>query len=344
MSVLLTWSLVALLHEQSPVYAGRTPFEAARLRARFFVALAETGVPRDALPVIVAELEQGHAPISLAAAARAAATAGPSASAAAPHLVRLLQADFHDEQVTLDSSGLTNVRIEAVRALGAIGPDAGEDVLPALRALAEDRSFAANRLGPALHGAIEAAIAQIAPAPSCHTAAPPVILALGAPWRDPAQREAPVLPALEVKDLADRPLALTFFYTRCDNDRKCETNLARLAQLQAAAETAGLASRVRLVAVTYDPGYDTPLQLARFANARNLRPGDGFRLVRPSPSALANLAHALDLGVNYADGRPNIHGVELFVLDRQGRVAREYRNALWNERDVLADLERLAGE
>ncbi len=347
--------LTAQLREQAPLYSGRTPSEVSHLRARVFVRLAEIGVPRDALPFIIAELAQGHQPRTLAAAARAAAAAGPDAAAAAAHLIRLLQPGFHDEQLSLDDNGmLTSVRIEAVRALGAIGPGAGEDALAALRALDAQPGFAANRLGNALHEAIETAAARIAP-PShdCHIAAAPVFQPASA-WLAPKDRRAAVLTSFRADDqsgravieseLADKPVALTFFYTRCDNDRKCSLNLSRLAQLEAAAESAGLSSKVRLLAITYDPAYDTPLQLARFGQSRGLRAHGGIRLLRSTPAALDTLVRSLGLGVNFADGRPNIHGVELFVLDRDGRVAREYRNASWDEREVLADLQRLTAE
>jgi protein SCO1/2 len=241
----------------------------------------------------------------------------------------------------LGEDGRTSVRIEAVRALGSFGESAGDEVLAALRELAGDRGFAANELGPVLRAALDEAIARIAPAPSCHTAPAPV-LAFASLWSDAAHRKAPALAAFP--ELAGKPVAVTFFYTRCDNDGKCSTNLSRFARLQSAAAAAGLSGKVRLVAITYDPEYDTPLQLARFANGRGLRESDDLRLVRSTPAALAQLAHALGLAVNFADGRPNIHGVELFVLDREGRVAREYRNVIWDEQAVLADLAKLAAE
>jgi cytochrome oxidase Cu insertion factor (SCO1/SenC/PrrC family) len=248
--------------------------------------------------------------------------------------------DFHDEQLSLDDRVLTTVRIEAVRALGAFGDAAGDDALRALRALASER-VVANELGPVLREAIETAVIAIEPRPHCHAAQEPVIPFASA-WRDAAQRDAPVLAAFP--ELAGKPFALTFFYTRCDNDRKCAMNLSRFAQLHSAVETAGLSGKVRLIAVTYDPEYDTPLHLARFANGRELRTGDGLRLIRSTPDVLKELARTLRLAVSFADGRPNVHGVELFLLDRDGRVAREYRNVIWNERDVLADLGVLAGE
>lgn len=330
---------VELLHEQSPLFAGRTPSEIARLRAQLFVTLATTGVPSDALPFVIGELAHGHKPVTLAAAARAAAAAGPSASAAVPHLVRLLDPSFHDEQVSLDAfepawpaRDATNVRIEAVRALASFG-EAASDALPALRDLAANRPLTATPLGGKLREEIALAIAVLEPRPSCHASAQPS--AFASAFRERATRGNAAALAPQGK-----PVVLTFFYTRCDNDRKCATTMSRFAQLRAAASSID----VRFIAVTYDPEYDSDFHLARFAATRGLETGDDVRLLRLPPAELARLATSLGLSVNYADGRPNLHGVELFVLDRGGRVAREYRNVIWDEGEVLGDLRKLAAE
>jgi protein SCO1 len=330
--------VTALLREESPLYASRTPYDVTRLRAQLFVTLAATGVPREALPLVIAELAHGHKPLPLAAAARAAAAAGPAASEAVPHLVRLLGPAFHDEQVSLDEfepkwplKTPTNVRIEAVHALAAFG-GAASDALPALRELAANREL----LSPRLKEEVNAAITKLEPRMSCHSEESEPI-AFASAWQDSAQRGPSVL-------RVDKPTALTFFYTRCDNDKKCSATMSRFAQLQAAASERGALGKVQLLAYTYDPDYDTPYHLSRFATTRGLKVGEDVRLVRPEPRDLTSLARNLGLAVNFADGRPNIHGVELFVLDRRGRVAREYRNVIWNENEVLADLERLLAE
>lgn len=327
--------VTALLREESALYAARTPYDVTRLRAQLFVTLAATGVPREALPLVIAELGYGHKPLVLAAAARAAASAGSSASAAVPHLVRLLGPAFHDEQVSLEEfeptwplRSPTTARIEAVRALASFGESAG-DALPALRELAANREL----LSPRLKQEVEAAIAKLEPRPSCHSEEEEPVTFASA-WRETSQRGAPAL-------RVDKPTALTFFYTRCDNDRKCSATMSRFAQLQAAALEKGVASKVQLLAYTYDPDYDTPYHLGRFAATRGLKLDS---LVRPTSKDLASLVQNLGLAVSFAEGRPNIHGVELFVLDRNGRVAREYRNVIWSEKDVLADLERLIAE
>src|SRR3954466_805003 len=91
-------ALVTLLPEQSQLYQGRGPNEAARLRRSVFVALSESYPPAEALPFVISELQYGHRADSLAAAARAAGALGPLAGAAVPALQRILSPSFHDDQ------------------------------------------------------------------------------------------------------------------------------------------------------------------------------------------------------------------------------------------------------
>ena len=61
--------LVALLPETLPLYAGRSSAEVTRLRGYLLAALADTGLPADALPYVLEALESGHEPYEVAGAA-----------------------------------------------------------------------------------------------------------------------------------------------------------------------------------------------------------------------------------------------------------------------------------
>ena len=67
--------LVDLLAESSPVYAGRGMATTARLRGWVLAAFEDVGLPAEAGPYVLEELESGIEPHLVAAAARAAAAA-----------------------------------------------------------------------------------------------------------------------------------------------------------------------------------------------------------------------------------------------------------------------------
>jgi protein SCO1/2 len=150
--------------------------------------------------------------------------------------------------------------------------------------------------------------------------------------------------ALPLVRLEGQPLALAFFYTRCDNPDKCPLTVARLAGLQSALGRAGLADRVRLAAVTLDPELDSPGEVKRFSESLGLRPGPQAMLLRVDRADLDRLLADLQVAVSYGADRVSVHGIQLYLFDRRGRYVRDYRSVVWDQAAVLADLERLAGE
>ena len=151
-------ALVPLLAEQSAIYSELPKGDVHHLRTWIFVAMADIGAPREALPAIMDALantdESGG--MLFAAAARAAATLGSEAADAVPFLIRPFQDTIAEQFVTFEAFGAhasvsgeyTTCELEALRALQQIGP-AAAGALPALRsflarplpALANNRRF-----------------------------------------------------------------------------------------------------------------------------------------------------------------------------------------------------------
>lgn len=142
-------------------------------------------------------------------------------------------------------------------------------------------------------------------------------------------------------DLVDRPVLLAFFYTRCQNSRKCPMTVSRLAGLQRGLEAAGLGDRVRMLAITYEPQFDTPERLARYATNRGLALGPAARALRLDPERQQDLVEELRLEVAYNSGWVSGHGVELSLLDAGGRLVRRYQALSWQNQRVLEDVQRL---
>src|SRR3989442_13246527 len=64
-------ALVGLLPEQSPIYVDRGTNEAERLRGYLLASFELIGLPAAAMPFVLEELESGHNPYAVAAAAKA---------------------------------------------------------------------------------------------------------------------------------------------------------------------------------------------------------------------------------------------------------------------------------
>ena len=135
--------IVRLLAERSPLYRNRSKYEVEQLRAFMLVTLSEVGIPDAALPFILDALANSNTlnnydPIFhtrdtlYPAGAIAAGALGARAADAVPFLLRALRPEFRDYPLTFESYFdkkpesriCTSPRIEAIRALGKIGPAA----------------------------------------------------------------------------------------------------------------------------------------------------------------------------------------------------------------------------
>jgi protein SCO1/2 len=301
------------LAERSPLWRDRDKLQVIRLRGFLFATLSRLGPPAAALDPILAELSSAKHPYSLAAAARAAGAMGSRAAAAAPYLQRAFDPGFHDEPLSLERydpefppEERTTARIEAERALARIGSLPDQAIQEATPWLAPDRRS--------------------------------VIPSLDLPAVDQDGR------AVNLKALADRPMALAFVYTRCDNPNRCSLVTSTLARLQRELESASLDGRVRVVLATFEPEADTPAVLKRYGLDRGFRFGDEGAILRPDPAKEEKLLDALRSPVNFSVGWVNLHGIALHLFDGQGRYVRTYHSVLWDNTSVLADLRRLVGE
>ena len=115
------------------------------LRVLMKLTLADIGMPQKALPFILDTLANREYR-AFAAAARAAGSLGKEAKEAVPLLMRVLDPKFVDQAMHLDTFGTiwvlpegerTSARIEAIRALAKIGPDA-KAALPRLLEMLND--------------------------------------------------------------------------------------------------------------------------------------------------------------------------------------------------------------
>ena len=142
-------------------------------------------------------------------------------------------------------------------------------------------------------------------------------------------------------ELIDKPVVITFFYTRCQNSTKCSLAVSRLGALQRQLAQAGIDNKVRLLAITYEPQFDTPERINRYATDRGLRLGENALALELDTARHQRLVDELQAPVNYNAGWVNAHGVELSLLDAGGRVVRKYHTLLWDNDQVVKDLKRV---
>jgi protein SCO1 len=172
-------------------------------------------------------------------------------------------------------------------------------------------------------------------------------------WLSPDRRPAPVTgftfedqngKKVSLNDLHGAPVAISFIYTRCENQRKCPLVAQTMAELDGLLQEQTIAPTPRVALITYDPEYDTPAQLRKFARLNGMNSSSHAVLLRPEQQAKERLFKDLSVRVNYNERGVNLHGIQLILLDKQGRYVRTYHTLLWENEQVAKDLARLAAE
>jgi protein SCO1/2 len=120
--------------------------------------------------------------------------------------------------------------------------------------------------------------------------------------------------------------------------------VGRLAALQRQLTELKIDDKVRLIAITYEPQFDTPERLSRYGLDRGFRFNEHARAIQLESKRHRRLIDELDAPVNYNAGWVNIHGVALHLLDATGSVVRKYHTLLWDNNQVAADVRRLLDE
>lgn len=342
-------ALVPLLSVSHPVYRDRPVGAATRMRAYALAALGETGLPDAALPYVIEILETSYRPMLVAAAARAVRGMEAPDPALAAHLARAVPNIWQvDQPVSFAAFDLNwplpeyaTALTEILDTLAGMG-GAARPAVAELRALA---TACEKRFNPRIHAALAECFAKLEAAPAapkktCCGAMPKI--------ETPACGAAPDLGAVEVEDqdgerfpwqayFGGRPGVVAFFYSTCMNPKKCVQTVYTLIGIDRALADAGLEGAVRVAAITYDPVRDTPLVLRQYGASKGMRFDTDCRMLRV-PRHFQAVIEAFDLGVNYAGDQVSDHQIELYLLDRDGRIADRF---LRLQSDPAAVVDRL---
>ena len=149
---------------------------------------------------------------------------------------------------------------------------------------------------------------------------------------------------IDCQGFAGMPTAMSFLYTRCQNPNKCPLVASTMAKLQGELKNEGLSDCVRLLVVTYDPEFDEPRLLQEYGARHGFAFGANAMYLRPAQARKMKLFDDLGVSVNFNAEGVNIHGIQLFLFDKEGRFVRRYHTLIWNNTEVVADLKKLSVE
>ncbi|MEP6923603.1 MAG: SCO family protein [Pyrinomonadaceae bacterium] len=147
-------------------------------------------------------------------------------------------------------------------------------------------------------------------------------------------------------DYRGKTLVITFIFTRCPDANMCplmSINFSDLEkQLQQSPE---LAAKTRLLSITFDPEYDTPEVLRKYAAAyqgKDVKPNfDIWNLATGTVQEVKDVEGFLGANSFKADDNRIVHNLRTVIVAPNGRIAKVYSGNGWKPADILRDLQTL---
>ena len=156
--------------------------------------------------------------------------------------------------------------------------------------------------------------------------------------------------ALRLRELTEgRITVMSFIYTRCAAAKACPYATGVLMQLhRLSAEDAALATRMRLVSMSFDPVNDTPERMSAYARLAERRGSAAeWRFITTrSEEQLKPILDAYGQAVDRKKNRndptgPLNHTLRVFLIDRHGNIRNIYSSGTLDVRLLLADVRTL---
>jgi protein SCO1/2 len=138
---------------------------------------------------------------------------------------------------------------------------------------------------------------------------------------------------------------ITFVYTRCPLPNFCPLMDRHFETLQRSlSDEPTLRGRMKLISISIDPAFDTPLVLAAHAAHVKANPAI-WTLLTGDVGTIDHLAAQFGVGVlrDPQDATNITHNLRTTLIGADGRLVKVYSGNDWTPAEVLADLKHLAG-
>lgn len=144
--------------------------------------------------------------------------------------------------------------------------------------------------------------------------------------------------AVRLSEFRGKAVAITFIFTRCPLPEFCPRMTRNFAKanrlLSSRSQTL---SNWQFLSLSFDPKYDSPTVLKRYANAHRGPEKDGWLFGVLSSETISKLAPLIDLHVLH-EGESFSHNLRTVVLDSQGRIHRQLDGNSWSAEQLVEAL------
>lgn len=135
-----------------------------------------------------------------------------------------------------------------------------------------------------------------------------------------------------LRDLRGKAVLMTFIYTRCPLPNFCPLMSKNFAEVQTRLIKEGHGDKAQLVSVSFDPEFDTPAVLRRYAD---LYPHEGsnWTFATGTTNQVNYVTELFGLIRESANGLIN-HDLRTVLIDQNGRLVHVWRSNVWTPYEV----------
>ena len=137
-----------------------------------------------------------------------------------------------------------------------------------------------------------------------------------------------------------RPVILTFIFTRCPGACPYVVEMS-LTAARKAADPKDPKSKPLVVAVSFDPAYDTPPVLRDYMKERRIKPGEAV-LLTGDPKKVEEVVLAYGVNVKRSESGDIDHAFQTVVVDRSGRMLSRFFGFNIDEKALQQDAKAAA--
>jgi protein SCO1 len=339
--------LVRLLPRNNELYKGRGTNQVNRIRGYAISSFEDLGLPEEAVIYVCEELDNGHSPYVIAASAKAVRGSYFPNKQFALYLTKALKNIGHKDEALSFSSykpkyplkNYTTAKNEILKSLAWLGAKA-TDVVPFLE------KYANGDITPINNEIKNLTIETIEVIKNDRKPVTDGCCELFKPYFAKKQSiKSKEIANIQLQDqdgnivrfgdfFGESISIISFFYTRCDNPNKCSLTVAKLAQLQYLLEENAL-SNIKIAAITYDSGYDTPQRLKAYSSNRGFVHNNQNKVFRVLNNQQNIIQNYLNLEVNYNGSIVNQHSIELFIIDKNALLIKEISKIEFDNNEIV---------
>jgi len=141
---------------------------------------------------------------------------------------------------------------------------------------------------------------------------------------------------VSIETLPNKPLLISFIYTRCPVESMCPRVTDQMATIQDRVNQNGK-KPVEFVLVTFDPEYDRPDVLREYANRYQVN-DDNFSLWTGELESVDRFVESFKIMVMRDGDQVKTHNMRTYLIDRDRMIRHQFRGSDWTVDEVMKPL------